>query len=452
MSWFLNNLYNVVYNTTKLKLQYCKNGTYIDIPDIGGGSGTFVSVTAGAGLSGGTITTTGTISMPNIGAAGTYGNSTQYPIVTTDAQGRISNITLQTIPTTGISINGQIGSSQTFSNDVNGLTPNFVSASNIHTLNIPLASTVSVTSGTISNSDYQLFLNNWSLDGNIINSVNFLGSTNNQPLRFRTNNIERVIINSNGLVGIGLVPTIDNLEVIGSIRATSFVKANTGISVGNPALMTANAIQVVQPLTVTQGMSTTTDPLFGGRVQSVYTYFATTHGWRHGLNTGGIAGGYTPTMDYTIDELGFPSTGQFVNRLRIQKNTGFVAIGNTNFNTPTEVLDITGNLKLSGALMPNNLPGISGQILQSSGAGVAPTWITSPSGNINFIDNEIPVGTLNSINTVFILSNPPLTNSLHLYLRGLRLKNTVDYTISGLTITMMLIPDSGDSFLADYRY
>lgn len=47
-------------------------------------SGTVTSVIAGTGLSGGTITSTGTVSMPNTGTAGTYSG------VTTDAQGRIT--------------------------------------------------------------------------------------------------------------------------------------------------------------------------------------------------------------------------------------------------------------------------------------------------------------------------------------------------------------------------
>src|SRR3569833_1436180 len=41
------------------------------------GAGTVTSITAGAGLSGGTITSSGTISMPGVGTAGTYGSSTQ---------------------------------------------------------------------------------------------------------------------------------------------------------------------------------------------------------------------------------------------------------------------------------------------------------------------------------------------------------------------------------------
>ena len=47
-----------------------------------------------------------------------------------------------------------------------------------------------------------------------------------------------------------------------------------------------------------------------------------------------------------------------------------LGIGNV---SPSEALDITGNLKFSGALMPNNLPGTSGYSLQSTGGG-ANVW------------------------------------------------------------------------------
>jgi hypothetical protein len=54
-----------------------------------------VSISAGAGLSGGgDITASRTISMPNVGTAGTYGDSTHFPIITTDAQGRVTSVTV----------------------------------------------------------------------------------------------------------------------------------------------------------------------------------------------------------------------------------------------------------------------------------------------------------------------------------------------------------------------
>lgn len=50
---------------------------------------------------------------------------------------------------------------------------------------------------------------------------------------------------------------------------------------------------------------------------------------------------------------------------------GNVGIGNT---TPTQRLDISGNLKFSQALMPNNNAGTTGQVLVSQGANTAPVW------------------------------------------------------------------------------
>ncbi|MEN9304575.1 MAG: hypothetical protein RL264_3004, partial [Bacteroidota bacterium] len=73
--------------------------------------------------------------------------------------------------------------------------------------------------------------------------------------------------------------------------------------------------------------------------------------------------------------------------------TGKVGLGTEN---PTERLHVTGNVRFSGALMPNNLAGTTGQVLTSSGAGVAPTWTTLPtSSNLYTAD-----GTLSANRTV----------------------------------------------------
>jgi len=88
----------MIYNTTTNQFNYY-NGTAWTV--IGGASGTVTSVMAGTGLSGGTITSTGTISMPNTGTSGTYGSATQVPVFTTDAQGRVTGVTNTTITAGG---------------------------------------------------------------------------------------------------------------------------------------------------------------------------------------------------------------------------------------------------------------------------------------------------------------------------------------------------------------
>ena len=58
----------------------------------GGGNGTVTNVATGTGLTGGPITTTGTIALANTAVtAGTYGDSTNVPQIIIDAQGRITS-------------------------------------------------------------------------------------------------------------------------------------------------------------------------------------------------------------------------------------------------------------------------------------------------------------------------------------------------------------------------
>jgi len=83
-----------------------------------------------------------------------------------------------------------------------------------------------------------------------------------------------------------------------------------------------------------------------------------------------------------------PSASYAGSLFSVQNSTGLYAIHATlNCNigigtsTPTEKLQVSGNIRFSGALMPNNLAGTSGNILTSSGAGIAPKWSTFTIGN-----------------------------------------------------------------------
>lgn len=102
----------------------------------------------------------------------------------------------------------------------------------------------------------------------------------------------------------------------------------------------------------------------------------------------------------------FDSSGNFIvdtNVLYVDATNNRVGIGTTG---PSEALQVVGNLRFSGALMPNNLAGTAGQVLQSNGAGVAPTWITPGSGSIS-IGGSVVSGTTGSI--LFVGSGPVLS-------------------------------------------
>ena len=75
------------------KAFYFWNGTaWVAVDHGAGGTGTVTGVATGTGLTGGPITTTGTISLANTGvAASTYGDATHVAQIAVDAQGRITS-------------------------------------------------------------------------------------------------------------------------------------------------------------------------------------------------------------------------------------------------------------------------------------------------------------------------------------------------------------------------
>ena len=90
-------------------------------------------------------------------------------------------------------------------------------------------------------------------------------------------------------------------------------------------------------------------------------------------------------------------------------STGNIGIG---VKTPSQRLEVSGNVRFSGALMPNNLAGSSGQVLTSAGAGVAPTWSTPATGSVTSV--ELAAGTgisLSGTNPITTSGTITVTNS-----------------------------------------
>lgn len=68
------------------------------------------------------------------------------------------------------------------------------------------------------------------------------------------------------------------------------------------------------------------------------------------------------------------------------------------------------------------------------------------------VNNEIPGGAIDGINTVFTLANIPATDSLAFYVKGVLQEPGVDYTLVGATITTMLPPLAGSYMRAFYQH
>lgn len=85
------------------------------------------------------------------------------------------------------------------------------------------------------------------------------------------------------------------------------------------------------------------------------------------------------------------------------------------------------------------------------------TWQQIPTSagllNTNFVDKEIPSGTINGSNVTFTLANTPVAGSEHVYLNGILQEAGAgnDYTISGATITYLTAPLTGEKLRVSYR-
>jgi len=73
------------------------------------------------------------------------------------------------------------------------------------------------------------------------------------------------------------------------------------------------------------------------------------------------------------------------------------------------------------------------------------------SGSVTLVRGEVPTGDVDSSNADFTIADTPVTDTLRVYLNGIRQKITDDYTFTGTTITFVTAPLTGDKILVDYE-
>jgi hypothetical protein len=233
------------------------------------GAGTVTNIATGTGLTGGPITTSGTLSLANTTVTpGVYGSAASIPQITVDAQGRLTNATTVAIPTANTSTSGLLSNidwntfnakgSGTVTN-VSGTAPISV-ATGTTTPVISMTQANGTTNGFLSSADWNTFNNKQSalvltttgtsgvatLVGNTLNVPNYAGTAYlaGTGLTLTTNtfsvNASQNITTLSNLTTKGLVTT-SAAGALGSTQGTGFLKDNgTGtISYDNSTYLTS---------------------------------------------------------------------------------------------------------------------------------------------------------------------------------------------------------------------
>jgi hypothetical protein len=151
---------------------------------------------------------------------------------------------------------------------------------------------------------------------------------------------------------------------------------------------------------------------------------------------------------FDTDEARLPSSGVNGQVLRVNTATatGLEWGAASGYTPPVTTKGDLFGFDTAAAAVP---VGTNGQVLTADSTDAqGVSWQSASSQAL--VKGEVPSGTKDSSNVTFTLATTPITGSLQLYINGIRLKLTDDYTITGGTITMGTAPNSGDILLADY--
>jgi hypothetical protein len=95
-----------------------------------------------------------------------------------------------------------------------------------------------------SNANNNAYNDRWRIDGNVADSTHFFGTTNDMPVKFRSNNVERLLISPEGYLGIGTSDPQSLLDVNGDATFRNQVYMN-GLAPASPG----NLVLFLDPAT-----------------------------------------------------------------------------------------------------------------------------------------------------------------------------------------------------------
>jgi hypothetical protein len=268
-------------------------------------------------------------------------------------------------------LNGASGASQSFAIGTSGTAPNFSTASDTHTLNIPLASGAGVTGGLISKTDYDNFAGKMS--SSLTDSKIWVGNGSNQATAVSLSGDASIAntgaITVNGLKGktISAAPTLAG-QVL-RYDGTNFAPASIAMTdlrssvTGTAAYPTAcTASQTLTYNSVGDSMNCDNIAITGSQVSGNISGNAANVSGTVAIANGGTgattqagaanailpsqssnAGKYLTTDGTNVSWSSAPSGQWTANGSNIYYNSGNVSIGTTN---STQALTVAGNIQL----------------------------------------------------------------------------------------------------------
>jgi hypothetical protein len=245
-------------------------------------SGNFTANIISGTLSGTATNVSGIVAVAN-GGIGLTTVGTNGQVLSSDG----TNITWSNPAATGITaINGITSGTQTLTVGTTGTAPAFNSTSSTHTLNIPMASTTSVTAGLLSKSDYDVFnAKQGALTAG--SGINIVGGTISATGLTTSNLASNAAItnaqltNSTTTLGsttMTLGGTVTSVTGLSSVASTNFTGALTGNASTATALSTGRTISTTGDVTYTSGAFAGTSNVTGSATLTNTTVTAGNYG------------------------------------------------------------------------------------------------------------------------------------------------------------------------------